>query len=55
MLKLYHGSTTDIDRIDLRKSRPNKDSAEVSISLSIVSRHGAWASSRHLPREVHLF
>jgi hypothetical protein len=25
MLKLYHGSTTDIDRIDLQKSRPNKD------------------------------
>ena len=22
---LYHGSTTDIDRIDLAKSRPNKD------------------------------
>ena len=25
MLTLYHGSTTDIDRIDLTKSRPNKD------------------------------
>jgi len=25
MMKLYHGSTTDIDRIDLQKSRPNKD------------------------------
>ena len=25
MLKLYHGSTADIDRIDLQKSRPNKD------------------------------
>lgn len=25
MLKLYHGSTTDINRIDLQKSRPNKD------------------------------
>jgi len=24
-MKLYHGSTTDIDRIDLQKSRPNKD------------------------------
>ena len=25
MMKLYHGSTADIDRIDLQKSRPNKD------------------------------
>ena len=25
MMTLYHGSTQDIDRIDLRKSRPNKD------------------------------
>ena len=25
MMKLYHGSTVNIDRIDLSKSRPNKD------------------------------
>ena len=25
MMKLYHGSTVTIDRIDLSKSRPNKD------------------------------
>ena len=25
MIELYHGSTVDIERIDLRKSRPNKD------------------------------
>ena len=25
MITLYHGSTVDIDRIDLMKSRPNKD------------------------------
>ena len=25
MLTLYHGSTVNIDRIDLTKSRPNKD------------------------------
>ena len=25
MIHLYHGSTVDIDRIDLAKSRPNKD------------------------------
>ena len=25
MLTLYHGSTVDINRIDLAKSRPNKD------------------------------
>ena len=25
MIKLYHGSTVSIDRIDLSKSRPNKD------------------------------
>lgn len=25
MIQLYHGSTVDIDRIDLAKSRPNKD------------------------------
>ena len=25
MIYLYHGSTVDIDRIDLQKSRPNKD------------------------------
>lgn len=25
MIKLYHGSTVIIDRIDLAKSRPNKD------------------------------
>lgn len=25
MIRLYHGSTVDIDRIDLAKSRPNKD------------------------------
>ena len=24
-MKLYHGSTTDIGRIDLAKSKPNKD------------------------------
>ena len=25
MIKLYHGSTVDIEHIDLLKSRPNKD------------------------------
>ena len=25
MIKLYHGSIVDIDKIDLEKSRPNKD------------------------------
>lgn len=25
MIQLYHGSTVDIDHIDLQKSRPNKD------------------------------
>jgi hypothetical protein len=25
MIQLYHGSTVDIDCIDLRMSRPNKD------------------------------
>ena len=25
MIKLYHGSTVDIEQIDLLKSRPNKD------------------------------
>lgn len=25
MMMLYHGSTVNIDRIDLAKSRPNKD------------------------------
>ena len=25
MIRLYHGSTVDIDCIDLQKSRPNKD------------------------------
>ena len=25
MIRLYHGSTVSIDRIDLRMSRPNKD------------------------------
>ena len=25
MIKLYHGSTFDIEHIDLLKSRPNKD------------------------------
>ena len=25
MIYLYHGSTVTIDRIDLQKSRPNKD------------------------------
>jgi hypothetical protein len=25
MMTLYHGSTQDIDHIDLQKSRPNKD------------------------------
>ncbi len=25
MIQLYHGSTVDIDCIDLQKSRPNKD------------------------------
>ena len=25
MIQLYHGSTVDIVRIDLAKSRPNKD------------------------------
>lgn len=25
MIKLYHGSTVDIEHIDILKSRPNKD------------------------------
>ena len=50
MLTLYHGSTVNIERIDLAKSRPNKDFGRASIFLPTANRHGAWASSRHSPR-----
>ena len=40
MICLYHGSTVDIDRIDLAKSRPNKDFGR-GFYLS-ADRHQAW-------------
>lgn len=40
MICLYHGSTVDIDRIDLAKSRPNKDFGR-GFYLS-AGRHQAW-------------
>ena len=40
MMTLYHGSTQDIDRIDLRKSRPNKDFGR-GFYLS-ANRQQAW-------------
>lgn len=40
MICLYHGSTVDIDRIDLAKSRPNKDFRR-GFYLS-ADRHQAW-------------
>ena len=40
MIQLYHGSTVDIARIDLAKSRPNKDFGR-GFYLSEV-REQAW-------------
>ena len=40
MLTLYHGSTVNIDRIDLAKSRPNKDFG-LGFYLS-ADRQQAW-------------
>ena len=40
MINLYHGSTVDIDRIDLLKSRPNKDFGQ-GFYLS-ADRQQAW-------------
>ena len=40
MICLYHGSTVDIDRIDLAKSRPNKDFGR-GFYLS-ADRHQTW-------------
>ena len=54
MIQLYHGSTVEIDHIDLLKSRPNKDFGEGSICLKIVSRLGEWVSSKHLQKVARL-
>lgn len=40
MIKLYHGSTVDIESIDLSKSRPNKDFGQ-GFYLS-ADQHQAW-------------
>lgn len=40
MIKLYHGTTVDIDSIDLTKSRPNKDFGQ-GFYLS-ADRQQAW-------------
>ena len=37
MIKLYHGSTVNIESIDLTKSRPNKDFGQgFYLSISLV-------------------
>ena len=46
MITLYHGSTHDINCIDLQKSRPNKDFVEVFIFLPIGSKLGVWLNSK---------
>ncbi len=43
MIQLYHGSTVNINNIDLAKSRPNKDFGR-GFYLS-ADRHQCWASA----------
>ena len=47
MIKLYHGSTLDIRKIDLTKSRPNKDFGKGFFFLLTSNKHGAWENSKH--------
>ena len=44
MIQLYHGSTVNIERIDLQKSRPNKDFGR-GFYLS-ADRQQAWRMGR---------
>lgn len=42
---LYHGSNMIIDKIDLEKSKPNKDLAKVSIYQRMNHRLWRWQIS----------